>query len=114
MSVYNTSITIPSGQSLSPALEINDNLLMALSAPSAWTAADITFQVSHDNSTYQDLYDSDGEEFKATIVAGKFQFIQEPIAFSGFNYVKLRSGTSASPVNQAGDRQVITLFKENF
>lgn len=114
MSVYNTTVTIPSGQSLSTPLEINDNLLMALSAPSQWTTANITFQVSYDDSDYRDLYNDAGEEVVATIVAGKFQFITEPIVFSPFNYVKLRSGTSASPVNQAASRQVITLFKENF
>jgi hypothetical protein len=115
MSVFNKSIIIPIGQSLSSMpIEINDNLLMAIKPPATWTTADITFKVSHDNVDYYDLYDSAGDEFTVTVVAGKFQYIKDPIAFAAFNWIKVRSGTTASPVVQAGDRQVMTLFKEDF
>ncbi len=40
--------TIPSGQSLSAEVDLGANSLVGIAMPAAWTAADLTFQVSSD------------------------------------------------------------------
>jgi hypothetical protein len=112
MPTYIENATISSGAATSSALNMKNKVLMALKTPSTWTTADITFQVSIDGTNYNDLYDSDGEEVTFTVVAGKQQYSKDPIAYIPFNYLVIRSGTTATPVNQAGDRTITAVFDE--
>ena len=94
------SPVIASGASVSGAAAIGEKTLVGIVIPAAWTAAVITFQVSTDTVNYYELYDGAGNEVTLTVGAG--QFIQiDPTKFRGINLFKLRSGTAASPVNQA-------------
>ena len=59
----------------------------------------ITFQVSYDGQTFADLYDETGTEVSYTLVAGKS--LRLPVHdWLGIRYFRIRSGTSAVPVNQ--------------
>lgn len=97
--------TILSGASLSDAVPLMGRNITGILVPSSWTAADITMSVSLDGSVYADLYDSAGE---VVLTAAASVFIGLNIAqIMGFNYVKLRSGTSGTPVNQGADRSIL-------
>lgn len=113
----NPQAKIAAGAALSNAVNINGELL-AIELPSGWTAAAITFQVSFDGSTFYELQDASGNTVtipSAAIPTGAAAHIAlsvstaaygttgptiSPIDFRGAMYVKVRSGTSASPVNQ--------------
>ena len=104
-------VTIPSGAGgLSPAVFIGGTLT-GIQMPVTWVAAAITFQHSLDNVTYNDLFLS-GTEVSITVLAG--QFVQlNPTDFCDIRYLKVRSGTSVSPVDQTANR-VIQLSARHF
>jgi hypothetical protein len=80
--------------------------LVGIQMPSAWTAAKLTFRCSADGVTYANKFDRYGSEFEIpTQSAAASQYIQlEPSDFLGVRYVMVRSGSSATPVTQAGGR----------
>lgn len=107
------NVTISSGQSLSGALDIGGiNVeIIGIVMPVAWTAANLTFQVSADGTTFQNLYDDGGNELMVAAGAGRTIGLHSDVsrALGRFRYLKVRSGTSGTPVNQAADR-TITLY----
>jgi hypothetical protein len=109
--------TILSGAALSQGILIGDKVLCGILAPAAWTAAVLTFQVSFDDGlTWADYYDDGANE--QTLVAGAMAASGKYIAldasqFAGVTWVKVRSGTTGSPVNQAADR-LVTLISRKF
>lgn len=101
------TVTILSGAALSDALPLYGRQITGLLMPAAWTTADVTLSVSLDGSTYVDLYDSSGE---VVLTAAASVFIGLNVApMFAPAYVKVRSGTSATPVNQAADRDIIVV-----
>lgn len=109
-----TTVTIANGASLSGAANLGGGRLCAIATDAAWDTNSVSFQVSADGVTYYDLYFDNalaGTEYAVTgVVASKFYALQ-PAQFLAVNYVKVRSGTTGSAVNQNGDT-VITLFVE--
>lgn len=101
-----TTVAIANGASLSSAVDLGGRKLVAIIMPSTWTAASLTFQGSVDNSNYFNVYD--GATERALIVAASYYSAVNIGDWIGFRYLKVRSGTSGTPVNQAGDR-VLTL-----
>lgn len=116
--------TIASGQSLSSIIDLGgEYTLCAVEVPTTWTAADITFQAATHTGkttpatygvspqdalesvlTFRDLYDATGVEYKLTASTGnKILFIADGV-LEGVQFLKLRSGTTAAPVAQGGDR----------
>jgi hypothetical protein len=106
--VITKQITIPSGGSLSEAIDLSVGKLALILIPAQWTAAELTFQASPDGNTFGDLYDSIGTEYKV-LVGAAGRSILVPIGdFMSIRFLKIRSGTAGVPVNQGGDR-VLTL-----
>lgn len=102
-----TSVAIASGQSLSGALELNMGKLARISMPAAWDAANLTFQVlSADGLTYQNLYDSFGNEYTVTAAAAREIIVNLADFLCVTSAIKIRSGTSGVPVVQSADRTV--------
>lgn len=99
-------LVISSGQSLSPLLRLRPFSIAGIVMPSGWDAAALTFQVSDDDgSTFNELYDSSGNEY--TVQAAASRRIIVPLAdFLAVGLIKLRSGTAASAVNQTADRSI--------
>ena len=97
------SFSIGNGASLSDAVRLSGSALTEIVMPAAWTPAGITFQTSHDGVTYQDMWRS-GEV--AVVVAAAQNVRLDPGDFIGINYIKLRSGTSGTPVNQGAARTI--------
>lgn len=106
---YRTA-TIAINASLSDAIGSRGLLLAGIIMPSAWTAANLTFQVSHDDTTYNNVYDSSGVEKQVTASASRY-IILDPSEWSGAQFIKVRSGTSGSAVTQAAARSVILAFR---
>jgi len=98
--------TISSGQSLSSAIDLGSSTLFAIQMPAAWTtAANITFQASYDGVTYCNMYDSNGTEMTVTgVAASEFIVLALPTQWIGVRFLKIRSGTSGTPVSQGADR----------
>jgi hypothetical protein len=94
--------TISSGTSLTPAVNFGGLRLFGIVMPSVWTAANLTFQISPDGSTWYNLYDASGNEFTVTAAASRYIYL-DPTVFPAMQYVKARSGASASAVAQAQD-----------
>jgi hypothetical protein len=104
--IIKTTATIANGASLSDAVNIAHADLFAIEMPAAWTAASMTFQGSYDGSTYSDLYDDAGTEIAFTVDASRYVLIRTPAQFFGLKKLKVRSGASASAVNQGGARTI--------
>lgn len=99
---------IASGASLSDAIDLGGRQIVSILMPATWTAADITFQVSLDGVTYY-TKKSGGAEYKVSDLLGTNPVALDAVDipygdFTGFRYLKIRSGTAGSPVNQGGAR----------
>lgn len=97
-------VTISNGQSLSGPVDMGAGRLFAIVMPAAWTAANLTFQASPDGVTYSNVFDSTGTEVTFTAAASQYIINAVPVEWIGVRYVKVRSGTSGTPVNQGADR----------
>ena len=102
-------VTFAAGASESSVLDISTmtpgaGSLLGLFMPAAWTTASVTFSVSPTCAApWYNAYDSTGTEY--TVAVGTSRYVGlDPAYFVGIRCVKLRSGTSAIPVNQGGDR----------
>ena len=94
--------TIAAGASLSGPVSLGALTLVGISMPAVWTTAPLTFQVSPDGVTWQELYDGAGNEVTITAAAGQFIIpLADPsYLWRGINMLQVRSGTAGSPVNQ--------------
>jgi hypothetical protein len=104
---------VANGASLSGVVAVDlDQYLVAIEMPTTWTAANLTFQVSVDGTTYRNLYNNSGSE--TTVTAGADRVIHvDREQFVGIHYLKVRSGTAGVPVNQGGDRTINLVFVNN-
>ena len=104
--------TIANGASLSDA-QLVDGKLAGIIIPAAWTAAAITFSASFDGTNYFDVYSSaTGTAAETTIASGNIPTTGGrylPLSLTDWlsvNFIKIRSGTSATPVNQGAARSI--------
>jgi hypothetical protein len=101
----NNTIIIANGESLSGSVGLGGSTMVGIVMPATWTAANLTVQASHDGATYNNLYDDLGTEVTVTAAASRYIAL-DPSVFAGIRYLKVRSGTSGSAVNQGGDRTI--------
>lgn len=103
-------LTIANGASLSGAVDfyVTDNPV-ALQMPSAWTTANLTVQASFDGSTFTDMYLDDGTEMVITAATSRW-IVLNITRFLGVRQIKLRSGTSGSPVTQGASRTIYLIY----
>ena len=113
-----STFTIASGASLSDAVDTgNTNSLSSIVAiimPSAWTAADLTFQASATvDGTYNDVYDDDDNEVTVQAGASRHIVLDDEMRshMAGLRFIKIRSGTSGTPVNQGAGRSITLVVK---
>lgn len=105
--------TISSSGSVSSACQIGGRWsLVAIKYPAAWTAAVVTFLVSFDGSTWENLLDDAGNEVTKTVTAGEFRELDSS-EFKTAIHIKVRSGTAATPVVQQAER-AISLYKRRY
>lgn len=110
--------TIGAGAALSAAVNLGAKSLVGLVMPSAWTAADITFQASGDGgATFGELVLTDlaAADAVATVQIhspATSQFIGiDPEKLRGVNVLKVRSGTSGAPVNQVAQADITLIVR---
>ena len=97
--------TIAASASLSGAITLGAGTPALIEMPTAWDAANITFQTSIDGTVFQDYYDALGNE--VTVIAAASHNIKQDVGdFAGAKFIKIRSGTSAVPVNQTSSRTI--------
>jgi len=105
---------IAEGTSQSDAIRKPGYKIVGIIMPAAWTAADITFLVSNDPATGFVKLVQASDEAEITSKASA----SEAIVFNGAIkealalgvYVKIRSGTSGTPVNQVAGARIIVIF----
>lgn len=108
----NTTLTatIANAASLSGAIDLAGFSQVGLVMPAAWTAANLTFQGCDTlGGTYQDIYDSAGNEL--TVIAAASRCIADIPELAPFRFIKIRSGTSGTPVSQGASRDIIVVAK---
>lgn len=92
--------TITSGTALAPAVDLTIYRVFAISMPTTWSAAAITFQASVDGINYFNVVDDTGTEVSVTAAASQYIVLTTPAKMLGARWLKVRSGTSSVPVNQ--------------
>lgn len=93
------------------AFDVNQKLI-GIIIPSVWTTANLTFQSYNSASqAWVNLYQYDGTELNYT-AGTSYWIIAKPTDFAGIRYLKIRSGTAATPVAQADDRVLILVIRE--
>lgn len=102
--------TIANGQAITASIYLRDQPLVAIQMPASWTAANLTFQGSNDNTNFFDVYNLDGDEYTVTAAASRY-IVLSPFEFQWARYIKIRSGTTGTPVNQSADRTIVLVTR---
>jgi hypothetical protein len=97
--IYTPTDNIPAGQALGSGVQLSMMTLCGIIMPATWTAASLTFQACVDGASWEELYDNAGNEITITVAASRYIIIP-PTLLLPMPYLKVRSGTAASPVNQ--------------
>lgn len=101
--------TIANGASLSGAVTPPAGYFLAgVQMPAAWTAAGLSFQAAADGTTFADVFTSAGVEVTVTSLVSQFITIV-PTIFAPV--IKVRSGTTGTPVAQGAGRTLMLIFK---
>jgi len=105
--------TIAINKSITGEINIAGYRYIAIIMPDAWTTADLTFTAAElSGATFKDLYGGDGVE--VLIYAGTARVISIDIADSALAplpHIKIRSGTTGTPVNQSAERTLKILLQ---
>jgi hypothetical protein len=97
--------SIGAGLSQSANITVGNTVLDTLLVPTGWTAANITLLGSIDGTTFFPVHDAAGAEVILNAAADRI--VRFPPDFRiGFPFLRVRSGTTATPVNQAAARTV--------
>ncbi len=100
---------IESGENLSNTIDLRGYKFYGIIMPSSWTTANLTFQGSYDGISYYDVY-MDGVEVVESAQAGRLQVINANLfAIATLPFLKIRSGTSSTPVAQGAQRTISIL-----
>lgn len=96
---------------LSEAISIDGRTLVAIYMPSSWVTANLTFQAAYlEDGTYQNVYDSAGNELVVTAAASRV--IVDIPELAPLKFLKIRSGTAATPVNQTSGAVIRLILKD--
>lgn len=101
-------VFIRAGQSLSEDISLGSRRLFALLLPEAWTAADLTFQSTINGVDWFDVFDEYGDE-RVIVCAASRMITVDPGPWLALSMLRLRSGTSETPVSQSADREIFVL-----
>jgi hypothetical protein len=102
--IRTASVTIANGQALSTVADLRGlGQVITVIMPSTWTAAALTFQASIDGANFFDVRYNGAEVMDSAPPVSKW-IAFDPAVFAAARYLKIRSGTSGTPVNQAAER----------
>lgn len=101
-----SGIRIEEGETLSSGADCTAGAIVRLTMSEFWTPANISFQISSDGDKYNNLVDTNGQEYVMPVVPGSAVVLGQ---FAGFlraiAFLKIRSGTSDNPVPQEEARE---------
>lgn len=103
---------IANGTALSGVVDLEGYVLSALTMPSAFTGTALSFVSVADDGTETNVYDDAGAEVTFTVTTSR-TYVNKTILeqLAALRRVKIRSGTSGTPSNEAGDRTITLLLK---
>ena len=100
--------TIAINESLSDGIDLKGGSVVRIGMPAAWTAADLTFQISDDGgTTYRNVYWDWGPEMVVDAAASITIELSPFVKLNRIDYIKVRAGTAAVPVAQAAARSIL-------
>jgi len=105
--------TIAASSSTSDTLSLVGGVIVGLIMPAAWTAAGLSF-LAWDGltSSFVPVYDDAGNEVVVTAAAGRAIVNAGALEkLASLQEFVIRSGTAATPVNQASSRIITLLVK---
>ncbi len=120
-------VMIANGTAVSTIAYIGDGDFIGLVMPAGWDAAGITFQggvalpntpVAQSPATetgppvFANLFNQGGNEVTITSPAAGEQITIPEDMINGCEWIKIRSGTSGSPVNQTADRTLYVIVQK--
>lgn len=98
------TVTIASSATTSGSADLQGLGLVGLIMPAAFTGTTMSFQVSIDNSTFYDLYNTNNTLVSMAVTQGRaYSFV--PGDLLGYRYIKVKSGSTE------GGSRVITLVQ---
>lgn len=107
-------IDVSVNASLSEAVEdLRGYRLAAIQMPDSFDGTSLTFQAnSQPGDAYQNVHDAAGNEITVTAAAGEFISMggQEVEDLVGAWGIKVRSGTSGTPVTETADRVIELIY----
>jgi hypothetical protein len=110
---FRTTDTIANGAATGAGADINNQHLVGIVMPAAWTAATLTFSISLDGGTsWADVYDQNGGELTIQADAGRYIALP-PTLLTVPGLLRVRSGTSGTPVNQ-GVARTLTFISHRY
>lgn len=106
------SFSIANGASTSDTLDLGlagtGQRVVAIIMPSGWTAAALTFSAGVASDSLNDIYDQGGTELNFTVGASRYVVLDQDQAanLTNIRFLRLRSGTTGTPVNQGAARTI--------
>lgn len=108
----NPTVVISSGTSLSASSgDLGQGRLVGILMPAGWDAATLSFQGSIDGTTYGEIFSDAGVAASMVVAASQLIQVQNAAFWLAARYIKVRSGTSATAVNQTANR-TLTLITQ--
>lgn len=107
------SVVIASGVALSGEIDLEGYGLMGIIMPGTWTTAGLSFEVSEaSGGTFVDLFDDSNAEVVVAAIQAKAHGVELwQAALAPWRYIKFRSGTTGTPVNQVAERTIQLVLK---
>jgi hypothetical protein len=97
--------TIANGVALSDEVDLTGLVVIGIEMPAAWTSADLTFQGGNVSGSLGEVYEDDAA-YQRTAAAGRKISLGTVNPLLPWRFLKARSGTSGTPVNQAAERAI--------
>jgi hypothetical protein len=96
--------TAADGQS--GVVDLTGHVPVAIAMSTSWTTASMTFlAATAESGNFQSVFGSTGDELTISADASRFIALS-PLTSAGFRFLKIRSGTSGTPVAQAAERSL--------
>jgi hypothetical protein len=102
--------TIAAGAALSDVLDCTEQAPTRIEMPPEWTAANLTFQISHDGTKFADLFDNIGNEVMVNVTPGTTARLSANWVVSPC-HLRFRSGTRKNPVEQEAERVFVSALQ---
>lgn len=114
--VTEVPVAIGAGASLSAGVAAGGRCIVGIKLPSGWTTAAVTLQALIGSTgtpvteTYGNVVDETGTEYATSALAASTYVAFTTKRLEGMSKVKVRSGTSGTPVNQGSAVSVILVL----